>query len=304
MKSGYSKIKKGIWAIAAVILFCLPGLRLPYLDQNADVYVTKAISKAGAAYTICRGINAGVSVIKESQLHLSLGAGISVAAGQILDPLDDLTERTSDILITSIVSLGIQKIVYELCLWVTPLLLAVAIVILIVISFFHWKWNQKLQRIILKVIFLISIARLCLPITALISSGLDHYYFSPKINHVQEELNQFSSPLERFKELPPEYDGIWNTLKNGTDFIKEKIVDLWAIFQAINPQIMIENLLKLSYIYIALFIIQVILLPLGIFWLLTRIVNAFRGTNVPYILKFHQNRSIKQCHETASKNEN
>ena len=304
MKKGYPKIKKSIWAVVAVILFCLPGLRLPYLDQNADVYFTKAISKAGTAYAICRGINAGVSVIKESQLHLSLGAGVSLAAGQILDPLDDLTERTSDILITAIVSLGIQKIVYELCLWLTPFLLAVAIVVLIVISFFHWEWSQKLQRIILKVIFLITIARLCLPITALISSGLDHYYFSPKINHVQEELNQFSPPLERFKELPPEYDGMWNTLKNSTDFIKEKVADLWAIFQAINPQNMIENLLKLSYIYIALFIIQVILLPLGIFWLLARIVNAFCGTNVPYILRFHQNRSIKQRHESVNKNEN
>ena len=136
MKKGYPKIKKSIWAVVAVILFCLPGLRLPYLDQNADVYFTKAISKAGTAYAICRGINAGVSVIKESQLHLSLGAGVSLAAGQILDPLDDLTERTSDILITAIVSLGIQKIVYELCLWLTPFLLAAAIVVLIVISFF------------------------------------------------------------------------------------------------------------------------------------------------------------------------
>ena len=157
MKKGYPKIKKSIWAVVAVILFCLPGLRLPYLDQNADVYFTKAISKAGTAYAICRGINAGVSVIKESQLHLSLGAGVSLAAGQILDPLDDLTERTSDILITAIVSLGIQKIVYELCLWLTPFLLAAAIVVLIVISFFHWEWSQKLQRIILKVIFHYSV---------------------------------------------------------------------------------------------------------------------------------------------------
>lgn len=304
MKSGYSKIKKGILAIVAAILFCLPGLRLPYLDRNADVYFTKAISKAGAAYTICRGINAGVSVIKESQLHLSLGAGISLAAGQILDPLDDLNERTSDILITAIVSLGIQKIIYELCLWLTPFLLAVAITILIVTSFFYREWSKKLQWLILKLILLITIARLCLPITALISTGLDYYYFSPKINYVQEELSQFSPPLERFEELPWEYDGMWNTLKNGTDFIKEKVADLWAIFQAINPQNMIENLLKLSYIYIALFIIQVILLPLGIFWLLVRIVNELCGIDVPYILSFHRNGSIKQRHESVNKNEN
>ncbi|WP_414646510.1 hypothetical protein, partial [Desulfobacter sp. UBA2225] len=42
--------------------------------------------------------------------------------------------------------------------------------------------------------------------------------------------------------------------------------------------------LKLSYLYVALFVFQVILLPVGTFWLIVRITNALLGTNVPYII--------------------
>jgi len=45
---------------------------------------------------------------------------------------------------------------------------------------------------------------------------------------------------------------------------------------------MISNLLKLSYLYVALFVIQVVLLPVGIFWLLLRITNTFFETKTSY----------------------
>ena len=88
----------------AIMLFILPGLKLPYLDQKADTYFSEAMTKAGLAYGVCRVINASVSVIKESQVQLEpAGLGVSLAAGQLLDPLDDMTERASDILVTAIV---------------------------------------------------------------------------------------------------------------------------------------------------------------------------------------------------------
>ena len=85
----------------------------------------------------------------------------------------------------------------------------------------------------------------------------------------------------------PEVDGVLGTIRNGFGFVGEKTSDLSAALKTMiqNMGSMVSNLLKLSYLYVALFIIQVILLPIGAFWLLVRITNALWGTNIPYLFK-------------------
>ena len=41
-----------------------------------------------------------------------------------------------------------------------------------------------------------------------------------------------------------------------------------------NVGTIVDNLLKLTFLYVGIFLIQVILLPLGIFWLLVKTANA------------------------------
>jgi hypothetical protein len=245
--------------IALFALFLPPNAKIPYLDRNADSYFNGAIYKAGATYAVCRGINAGVSVIKESQVNASFGVGITLAVGQLLDPLDDLTERASDILITSIISLGIQKILYELSVQIFMRLLAIAVLFWVMVSFCHKEWSKTAQRIAFKTIFLIIAVRLCLPISAIISSGLDSCYFSPQIDETQNALKVFS---------PPDEDILVNSKS-----IKEKTAKLWDTLKSIDIPDMVANLLKLSYLYVAGLIIQVVVLPLGVFWVFLRIMN-------------------------------
>lgn len=286
--------------ITAVTLFLLPGLKMPYLDKQADAYFSDAMTKAGLAYGVCRLVNASVSVIKESQIQIEpAGLGVSLSAGQVLDPLDDITERASDILITAIVSLGIQKVAYELCVAFAPALIGIAIIAFVAVSFFQGA--KALRKIVLKSIILIAVARLCLPISSIVSSYLNDHYFSPEIIEAKDELAMGSPEMERLKDMSmPEVDGVMGTIKNGFGYVSEKTSDLGAALKAMhrNMDSMVSNLLKLSYLYVALFIIQVILLPISAFWLLARITNALCDTNNPYILKHkdltHQMKSGNQ----------
>lgn len=274
----------------AMSLFMLPGLRLPYVDNKADNYFSDAMTKAGLAYGICRMINASVSVIKESQIQIQpAGLGVSLAAGQVLDPLDDLTERTSDILITAIVSLGIQKIAYELFVRFAPALIGMSIILLVAVSFFIGDRATAMRTVMLKLIIIIAVARLCLPISSIVSFYLNDHYFSSEITKAKDELAMSSPEMDRLKDMQmPEVDGVRGTIKNGFEFVEQKTTDLGATLREMigNMGNMVSNLLKLSYLYVALFIIQVILLPIGAFWLLVRITNVLFGTNIPYILKY------------------
>ena len=289
MKIQAAIVKPIILIATAIALFMMPGLKLPYLDKKADAYFSDAMTKAGVAYGVCRVVNASVSVIKESQIQIEpVGIGVSLAAGQILDPLDDMTERASDILITAIVSIGIQKIAYEISVAFAPALLALAIISFVIASLSRGVRAKAIRGIILKSIILIAVARLCLPTSSIISSYLNDHYFSPEISKAKDELAMSSPEMERLKDMRmPEFDGVVGTMKNGFDFVKGKTSDLAAALKAMiqNMGSMVQNLLKISYLYVALFIIQVILLPIGAFWLLTRIANALFGTAIPYILK-------------------
>jgi hypothetical protein len=55
-----------------------------------------------------------------------------------------------------------------------------------------------------------------------------------------------------------------------------------------NAGDIIENLLKLTFLYVGVFLIQVIILPLLSFWFLVKTVNALFHTKIPVILKHSQ----------------
>ena len=289
MKINYDILKTVLLLVIAVALFMLPGLKLPYLDENTDTYFSESMTKAGLAYGVCRVVNASVSVIKESQIQVEpAGLGVSLAAGQVLDPLDDMTERASNILITAIVSLGIQKIAYELCVAFAPPVIAVAIIIFVGVSLFKGDRVRRLRVIVLKSIILLAAARFCLPASSVINAYLHENYFSPQITMAKDALAMTSPEVERLKDMTmPEADGVVETVKNGFGFVAEKTSDLGAALKSMinNMGSMVSNLIKLSYLYVTIFAVQVILLPLGVFWLLARIANVLLGTSIPYILR-------------------
>ncbi len=278
--------KPTILLLTALILFFLPGLKFGHLDRNADDYFAEAMTKAGSAYGVCRVVNAAVSVIKESQIQVEpAGLGVSLAAGQILDPLDDMTERASDILITAIVSLGIQKVAYDLSVMFTPPVIAICL-IAVVISFMLKA--KRFRESIIKSMLLIVVARLCLPTSAVVSSILYDKYFSEEISKTKDALSMSSPEVERLKDMQmPQVDGVMGTIRNGFSFVGGKITDLKEALKTMvnNAGNMVSNLLKLSYLYVALFVSQVILLPIGAFWLITRITNGLFGTRIPFIFR-------------------
>jgi hypothetical protein len=104
----------------------------------------------------------------------------------------------------------------------------------------------------------------------------------------KDALAMTSPELERLKDMTmPAADGVLDTVKSGFNFVGEKTSDLGTALKAMinNMANMISNLVKLSYLYVAIFAVQVILLPLGVFWLLARLANALFGTGIPYVLR-------------------
>ena len=279
-------VRTFIPALVAILLFFSAGLRIPVLDSTTDDYFREAITKAGVAYATCRVINASVSIVKDSSLNLEpAGVGVTLAVGQALDPIDDMTERVSDVLVTAITSLGVQKLAFEIGVAIAPPILAL---FLLIFSILIWFENEKLatiQKTIMRVILLILIARFALPISSLANNYIQENFFADKIVNANKELAIGAVELDKLMEFSlPEIDGILGTIKNNASFIQRKSMEFKdAIVATVsNAGSIIENLLKLTFLYVGIFLIQVIALPILVFWLLVKLANSLFDTCLLY----------------------
>jgi hypothetical protein len=262
--------------VIAILLFFSSGLRLPVLDTTTDAYFRESITKAGVAYATCRAINASVSIVKESNLQLEpAGLGLSLAVGQALDPIDDMTERLSEVLVTAITSLGVQKLAYEISVSLALPILSIFLFVLTLLSWFENDRLQSFQKTITRFALLIVIARICLPISSTANEFVDKKFFADQISDASQELTLGFAELDKLNDFSlPEIEGVLGTIENSTSFLKRKSIEFnnALVTTVSNMGNIIENLLKLTFLYVGIFLIQVIILPLLSFWFLVKII--------------------------------
>lgn len=296
-KTKQTATKSIIGILLSVVLFFSSGVQIPILDSSADTYFKDSITKAGVSYGVSRVINATVSVIQQSSIELEpAGIGMSLAVGQIVDPINDMVERLSNVLVMSIASLGVQELAYEISITIVPQILAV---FLLLLSLLVWSRNDRvirLQKIMMSVLVIASIARLCLPISSMANEFLQEAFFDDKIIEANETLTASTAELNKIDNIEvPKVDGFMGTIGNSASYIKEKSVDFKNTIQVImeNKGVIVENLLRLTFLYLGIFIIQVLILPLSIFWFLMRIINSlFLTTAITSTGHFQGSREV------------
>ena len=274
----YKTIRSLAGIVIAILLFFSSALRLPVLDTTTDAYFREAITKAGVAYATCRAINASVSIVKDSNLQLEpAGVGLSLAVGQALDPIDDMTERLSDVLVTAITSLGVQKLAYEISVSLAPPILSIFLFVLSILSWFESDRLKSFQITIMRFALLIVIARFCLPISSAANEFVDKNFFADQISDASQELSLVFDDFDKLKDFSlPESEGVLETIENSTSFLKQKSIEFnnALVTTVSNMGNIIENLLKLTFLYVGIFLIQIIILPLLSFWFLVKIIQV------------------------------
>lgn len=269
-------------AIAAALIYS-PVKRMPLVDSGTDDYFGEAITKAGVAYATARAINASVSVIKESNLQLEpAGIGVSLAIGQLLDPVDDMTERLSAVLVTAITSLGVQKLSYDIGVSLAP---AAAAILLLVLSVLVWSGKSRvaaLQFFLVRLLVLVAALRFCLPLSSLANAYIYETYFAQQIAETSDELQLQTRNFDQFENLSlPESSGILGAIENSGSFIKQKSLAFKNALQGsvTNMAAIIDNLLQLTFLYVGIFFLQVMIFPLLILWIIVKIANTLFRIN-------------------------
>lgn len=229
-------IQKILLPIFAIFVF----ISTPLYDNLSKNYINNSLTNSALTYATLRGLNAAVSVIQESSINFGIGVEANIAIGQAVDPINDAIERFSDMITLSIWALGSEKIIYEVSK--TPLMIWIVIILSLIGIFIKRDYIRK-------ILIILIIARIFIPFSALIS---DYTYKEVFQTKVETNLQILSSPPKT---------------ENSIESIQKSIS-----YYITNSPKLITALLNLSMLYFGRFILDILLLPLFLIYLVRILV--------------------------------
>ena len=111
-----TKRRKSIWTLVAVaaVAIALTG----FADDTSDDYADQALKRALVTFAVARTLNGVISVAQGTEVAVEpAGVGVVFTFGQILDPINDLVERFSTVMLVATSSLGLQNVLLDITGW-------------------------------------------------------------------------------------------------------------------------------------------------------------------------------------------
>jgi hypothetical protein len=182
--------------LAAIIVLVLALVATAWtrtVDAVAFERIDAGMKSAFAAFATARALDAAISLVQSGQVSAQVGVGVGVAPGQVLDPINDLVERFSDLMLTATVAFGAQKVLLSIGgHWLVALALtlaALAWIGLAVAGRPRPRWLPRLLAIAL-------MARFALPAATLGSDLLFRTFVAPGQESARAALDALRGQAE------------------------------------------------------------------------------------------------------------
>ena len=293
--------------VALLVLLLVPNTRqaifekhvMQVVDTRSIEYVDQSLKNAGAAFLLARGFNAVVSVFQESEVQLEPGGvGVSLALGQALDPVNDLVERFSWVMLASLTSLGIQRFLIEITPFVSiQILLSLALCFLLPGLWLPRRPGLNFSQVGLTLLLLSILLRFAVPVMAFLNHQVYVAFLEDRHDRSVEMLSASTSALESYaldeatdhkggdateKLLQGEPGWFDQTREKFNSAVEQgkRIFDVNAKFKSVKilAQEVIETIVDLIVVFILNTVVLPILFLYGIIRLGQLVTN--RGLNL------------------------
>jgi hypothetical protein len=245
------------------------------LEQTAERRLSSTLERALLTAAIARGLNGAISVAQGTEIAIQpIGVGITIAAGEILDPLNDLVERFSWLALVASASLGTQLLLTEI--FAEPFIsYAVSAVIGVYLVFLWWPGTLLARLPLMRMVALIVMVRFLFTIVSLSVGWVDAWVLEARQQTAMVELTSAREEIEALNSEPPDVEATESSVRQRFESLLDggrQLLDLEAQLSQLQERVetSISQMLELT----ALFLIQTLLVPLLAFWLS---LAAFRG---------------------------
>jgi len=251
------------------ILALLIYLSFPLYNSYTEKYIDNSLKKSLIIYASLKSLNSGISIIKESTIKVGIGVEGELAVGNIVSPIYDSIEKFSDLLTISIWMFSLEKIIYEI---------SICKIFYIIVLFTSFLYFFKQYTFIKNILIILIFIRLFMPTSSLMSYYLDHKIFLPKMEkHIKiikdiSKHNNVSRSISNIIKSSNKNENFFENITKNFKEISSKIGNIknYIFYYVSNFNTILNNLFFLSLLYFSQFIIEVILLPISIFYLIKK----------------------------------
>lgn len=253
------------------------------VDATSTQYIDDALVRAASAYALSRSFNAVVSVFEESHLQLEpAGVGVSLALGEILDPINDLVERFSWIMLASLTALGIQKALVIVGPWFSlTILLPMGLGLLCIGSLPLGRWAQRSSYLANTILISMVLVRFAVPVMAFLNqqvytSVLEETH-NEAIGKVSQEIDKLKKEMPKLKEsqtpssqeTPP---NLWDKTKEALNRTLDHSKEMMTVQNKLEKLTEIATgLIDRIIDLIVVFVLNTIVCPLLFLWAIAKL---------------------------------
>lgn len=269
------------WLLAALLVLVVILSSLTTVDHIAEDRYESLFQRAFITFALARTLNGVISAVQGTELALQpAGVGVTLTPGQILDPVNDLVERFSWIMLGATISLGIQQVLLDVGQWwgLRALLAALGLI---------WMWLRlsrssqmqnsagRTEHILLRLFIIVLFVRFAVPLALIANEALYDLFLESRYVESTQLIQSAGADIEKVGARPvvEETDGeegLFETLERALDSTRETL-DIKQRLEYIQRRAadLVEHLIQLCVV----FILQTGLLPIAFLWLFLQLLK-------------------------------
>jgi hypothetical protein len=213
------------------------------------------------------------------------GVGVTLTPGEILDPVNDLVERFSWIMMGATISLGIQNVLLDVSAWwLIQALVAILAAWMLIRLWYPGEGTQMHRDLLKRVLLSLLFIRFAVPVMLIANDLLYQQFLEQRYQESTEVITEAGKEMEQLSN--EETDQIAENVDAG---MLESLSRAWSNtvdtmdlsgkldrLQARAGDV-VEHLVQLSVV----FILQTGLLPVAFLWLFLQVIKRlFRPVRV------------------------
>lgn len=272
-----------MWLLAFVTIAVVVS-SVTSVDQYAREDLDSLFRRALVTFALARTLNGLISVVQGTEVALQpAGIGVTLTPGEILDPVNDLVERFSWIMLAATISLGIQQVLLDIGQWWV-------LRVLIGLSGLLWLWwvlkrsppghgqPSRTGTILMRVFLVMLFLRFAVPLSLVANEALYVLFLQARYDESAQLIQDASHDLEEKSAEPQAGESTGGDEETG--FLESFNRALSSTAETVNfsrrlehlkerAAELIEHLIQLSVV----FILQTGVLPLAFLWILINLLR-------------------------------